>query len=110
LAQHTVRISDPQRSLAFYQNNLGMNLISQSSHPTRDATEQSFVLGFPQGVSDSPTREAQLELVYRPLEPIRNLSNDPLIKLDYWKIGLTVSDVDVARQSLLAMGADPTRS
>jgi len=88
IARNVLRIGDPIRSLAFYTGPLGMTLVDQDEA----AGETVFRLGYPAGAASSPA-PAELELRYR-AEP---MGTPPGGSTSYWKVGITVADVDVAR-------------
>ena len=97
LSHHILRIGEPRRSLAFYRERLGMALIEEQC--SRDGKETSYRLGFPQMPS------TLLELRHR-------ADVDPAARYQhsrgdlYWKIGITLPDVDLARESLMAAGIE----
>lgn len=95
IAHHRLRIGEPVRSLAFYRQVLGMRLFAER----QDGTAVHYLLGYAEG-------ESKLELVYRPDQPpIENLKSAENL-VGYWKIGLTLADVDLARQRLIGAGVD----
>jgi catechol 2,3-dioxygenase-like lactoylglutathione lyase family enzyme len=95
LSHHILRINEPGRSLAFYRERLGMALIEQQCSP--DEKETCYRLAFP------ATQDTHLELRHR-------ADVDPAVGYQhsrgdlYWKIGITLPDVDLARESLIAAG------
>jgi len=97
LSHHILRIKEPGRSLAFYRERLGLALLGESHAP--DGLETSYRLGFPQ------TPSTLLELRHR-------ADVDPAARYQhsrgdlYWKIGITLPDVDLARESLMAAGIE----
>ncbi len=98
LSELRLDISDPQASLAFYVGALGMELVSERVAPGEDGTV--YTLRFDRGAAlalrhRSPDRPGSAP--YRPGE------TDV-----YWKIGVTVPDVDVARGRLMARGVEVT--
>ena len=95
LSHHILHIKEPRRSLAFYRERLGMALIEEQCSP--DGKETSYRLGFPQ------TPSTLLELRHRaaPAARYRHSRGDL-----YWKIGVTLPDVDLARESLMAAGIE----
>ena len=111
IKHHTLRIKNPSRSLAFYQDSLGMELFSHQTLSHADGVSQHFFLGFScsgEIVSDDNSLKEKpltlLELVYEEgrVERIDQVASNN--QTGYWKIGVTVEDVDLARQSLLASG------
>ncbi|MEM7388205.1 MAG: VOC family protein [Verrucomicrobiota bacterium] len=88
---------DPEASIAFYSTVLGMRLLrgpglSNRQRPTNHS------LGFAQG--------ATLQLRHRPwLTSARYRTEETD---SYWKIGITVPDVDLARTRLVAHGVEVT--
>lgn len=115
LAQHTLRISDPQRSLSFYQNALGMRLLAQHEAHDGGKQETHYFLGFTDRCDVYALNYHELlttpctllELVHQPQHP---LPLDAAINSEnnarYWKIGITLADVDIARERLLAAGVE----
>ena len=92
LVELTLDIADPDRSLPFYTDVLGMEVCSRSGSPT--AGESVWVLGFGKG--------AILKLRYRSDERFREADYAPTDNDLYWKIGITLADVDLARERLIA--------
>lgn len=92
LAELTLDIGNPERSLRFYTDILGMSLLST---PDPGPGEEShWVVGFPRG--------AKLRLRYR-----RNASDPQAVYQPtdndlYWKIGITLGNVDRAHERLVA--------
>ncbi|MFK7803835.1 MAG: VOC family protein [Anaerolineae bacterium] len=102
IAFHTLQISNPEQSLDFYRNKLGMALISESKQQTKKGLEYSFVLGFQ--TPENELTNTYLELVYQEGKRAKVETTDPNQKDGYWKIGITLEDVDLGRDSLLAAG------
>ena len=95
LSRHLLRIGDPERSLRFYRERLGLQLVEEA----RDlqGREDSWRLAFP------ATEGALLELRHlggREAAVPYLHGRDDL----YWKIGITLPDVDLARTRLLEAG------
>ncbi|MDH3233582.1 MAG: VOC family protein [Alphaproteobacteria bacterium] len=96
LARNVLRIGQPERSLAFYTDALGMAL----THRGRADGETVLRLAYPSRQGASPT---ELELRHRP----PSSAAAPAASTDlhsYWKIGITLADVDLARTRLKARG------
>ena len=113
LAHITLRISEPPDSLKFYQDILGMNLLGQWCSSRNGVQETHYSLGFTDpdcAVAETrrdllTTPETLLDLVHQPHHPMPldaayNMANNA----HYWKIGITLADVDIARAHLLAAG------
>ena len=102
LALHSLRVADLRASLAFYRARLGMAPLAES--------ETRALLAF--GVVASETAEALAARGTTLLELRRSEAGDGAGRLDpgggdaYWKIGVTLADVDLARESLIADGID----
>lgn len=111
IALHTLRISDPAVSLPFYQDMLGMVVVAKRHH--RDASH--FYLDFVEpGIepalekSDSTwsQRNTLLELVHDPEAEPLDIRKQPDSSEGYWKIAISVADVDVARSRLVSQGVE----
>lgn len=89
-------ISDPKASLGFYVQRLGMRLNSTESEP--GATVYS--LSFPTGAS--------LKLRHRSAPSLAAARYQPRETDAYWKIGITIADVDIARDRLMANDVEVT--
>ncbi len=109
VAYHTLRISDPEASLAFYQEKLGLSLHGHANS-TVDATRiQHYFLGFAHPDVDPEINHwdrghqttTLLELIYRADQPTIDNASHGTEKVGYWKIGITLADVDLARQNLI---------
>ena len=112
IIHHTLRINDPEASLDFYQNKLGMHLIHKEEQLIDGRPEQSFYLSFRPKLSPSqPLSEhanTLLKLVYQDGAPAKVPSLKPDQKDGYWKIGITLEDVDLGRDALLNAGISVT--
>lgn len=111
VAQHTLRISDPGVSLPFYQDKLGMTLLAQRGI----GDDVHYFLGFVDpGVDVSPIdsdpsqwqSRSFLELVHSPQGPKADIRPQPDADEGYWKIAISVSELDIARNRLVANGVD----
>ena len=96
LVELTLDIGDPDRSLPFYTDVLGMSVCSSSGSPA--VGESVWLLGFGKG--------ANLKLRHRSSEPFRDAVYQPTDNDLFWKIGITLADVDRARQRLVENGID----
>ena len=97
LVELTLDIADPDRSLPFYTEMLGMEVCSNS-----DSDDGSvWVLGFGQG--------ANLRLRHRSGWRFRDAVYAPTDNDLYWKIGLALADVDLARERLIANGIEVSK-
>ncbi len=83
--------SSLERSLAFYRNRLGMAVSPLKTEP-----------GYRVGFAPDSNSDGQAGLELRPAPRSRIPSRDDT----YWKIGITIPDVDVARTRLLQAGVD----
>lgn len=100
IARSILHISDAERSLAFYAGALGMAL----SHRGQAAGETVLRLAYPRRHASSPT---ELELRHRPPPPhVADHDHAPKGEHSYWKIGVTLADIDLARARLQARGVD----
>ena len=102
IAYHTLLISDPDKSLNFYQNKLGMRLFSQQEQEVNGKKLYHFDLGFNETIANS----TRLKLVYQDGISAKIKNSNPSGKDGYWKIGITLEDVDLGRDSLLAAGVE----
>lgn len=111
IAQHTLRISDPDVSLPFYRDKLGMTLLTQREQ----GTATHFFLGFVEPGDQSTSEETNpsrwetlttLELVYDPARTPADIRQQPDSSEGYWKIAISVPDVDIARDRLVSNGID----
>jgi lactoylglutathione lyase len=111
VAQHTLRISDPGVSLPFYRDKLGMTLLAQRVN----GDDVHYFLGFvDHGVDVSPIdsdpsqwqSRSFLELVHSPQGPKADIRPQPDADEGYWKIAISVSELDIARNRLVANGVD----
>ncbi len=111
LARHTLRIADAGRSLSFYQSILGMTLLAER----RKNSETHFFLGF---VEPGPAKtrgevekrklqqDCLLELVHAPKRAVAEVRKQPDKNEGYWKISISVADLNVARDRLLENGVE----
>lgn len=89
-------ISDPKASLEFYVQRLGMRLRDTDTTSVPGATIYS--LSFATGATLCLRHRADsISRSYRPTD------NDA-----YWKIGVTIADVDIARERLIEQGTEVT--
>ena len=98
LSHHILAIENAEASLVFYQQQLGMTLVDRVERQNHAGTETAYFLGY----TSSPA--TLLELRHRTGSrdsPYRHDKSD-----GYWKIGITLPDVDLARERLLAAGID----
>lgn len=98
LKTHSLYISNPTKSLGFYVDKLGMHLVDQFEKENK----KFFHLRF-----NEDTKESILELIYDE----SNISIFPkeLSKVQgYWKIAISIKDVDIAREKLLQKGIEVT--
>ena len=111
LAQHTLRISDPAASVRFYQNNLGMSLLTQRVQ----GSATHYFLGFIEPGNAAALIEPDvaqwqpicfLELIHDSGRPPADIRKQPDTSEGYWKIAISVKDVAAARDHLIANGVD----
>lgn len=95
LSRHVLWISDPTTSLDFYQRKLGMTLIETTQ--SANSAANRYRLAFSSGATC-------LELHHRKDWTRPTPSDDE----GYWKIGITLPDVDLARQRLMDVGINVT--
>ena len=94
---HQLSIQHPEATLAFYQNSLNMSLLNKKE----SAKATHYFLGYQSGTSRS--QEAQLELIdYK--GKTRSPQSHP--QAGYWKIAISVEDVDLARADLIKKGIE----
>ncbi|WP_072681202.1 VOC family protein [Arcobacter sp. LA11] len=101
LEKHSIYISNTKNSLDFYINKLGMKLVNQFLEDEKEFYQLKFNLD---------TNEAILEL-------IRDKNNTQIVypKDDnrltgYWKMAISIKDVDIARQKLIEKGIEVTEA
>lgn len=109
LAQHTLRIADPEVSLHFYRSQLGMTLLAQKD----DGDATHYFLGFVEpgmdvdAIESDPTQwqpRCFLELVHNANSPAADIRQQPDSGEGYWKFALSVAELDVAHNRLIANG------
>jgi catechol 2,3-dioxygenase-like lactoylglutathione lyase family enzyme len=97
LVCHSLRVDDLARSLAFYTDVLGMREEAPALQPADDRRRRCRYAG--------PGRaDAALELVAEPV--LHHEPRDTGAVDGYWKIGITVPDVDAACAHLRAAGIE----
>lgn len=108
LSHHTLRIGDLQASLAFYCGRLGMRLVAEQ---TFGSTKRAF-LAFDENTPGGLEALAGQGITVLELRQCDPEACGPKGRLDpggedgYWKIGITLADVDLARASLVAQGIE----
>jgi predicted enzyme related to lactoylglutathione lyase len=105
LAHHSLYIRDPGTSLDFYQRVLGMTLYSRL---TIDDREHLF-LGFNAAIREQHLMLAKaphclLQLVFDPTREFDNRAEAGDRPIGYWKIALSVADLNIAHGRLLEKG------
>ncbi len=112
LAQHNLRISDPETSLAFYQDIIGMTLLAKRVH----GSKTHYFLGFVEPGSEIAGVQVDLSqwqascflvLVHDPECLAADVRKQPDSGEGYWKISISVKDLDVARSRLIANSVEP---
>ena len=108
LVHHRLRISKPNASLFFYREKLGMTLISECA----DGEKKHFFLGFTGLDYNKSVQTGEpclpwqplcfLELIYDPAYSPADIPQQPGLSEGYWKIAISVKDVDIARRRLIA--------
>jgi len=114
ITHHTLRITDPRASVAFYRDALGMTLLAERDKTDAEGQKRHYFLGFAAPRYRGADRELDLmaqpntllELLHDPDQSARNDGDDPHGKVGYWKIGVTLADVDLARQRLIDIGVE----
>jgi catechol 2,3-dioxygenase-like lactoylglutathione lyase family enzyme len=91
-------ISVPEASLDFYVGKLGMTLVSENYFPEKE--EAIYGLAFTDG--------SRLSLRHRSSKAYGNASYQESGNDVYWKIGVTIANVDLARQRLIEGGIEVT--
>ncbi|MFT4638350.1 MAG: lactoylglutathione lyase [Verrucomicrobiales bacterium] len=99
LSELRLDISNPEASLDFYVGKLGMELVSENDFPEQE--EAIYELAFVYGT--------RLNLRHRSGEAYENASYKESENDVYWKIGVTIADVDLARQRLIEGGIEVTK-
>lgn len=99
LQKHSLYISNPKNSLYFYVYTLGMKLIKEYE----ENEVQFYHLKF-----NEDTNEAILELIFdkNNTKTIYPKENERLT--GYWKIAISIKDVDIAREKLIKKGVSIT--
>lgn len=99
LQKHSLYISNPKNSLHFYMNILGMKLIKEYEENEIYFYHLKF---------NEDTKEAILELIYdkKNDKTIYPKENERLT--GYWKIAISIKDVDIAREKLIKKGVEVT--
>ncbi len=110
IAFHTLRIAEPAISLGFYQDKLGMTLYGQADSVVDEVEGQQYFLGFP-SLQDKDDHDnilshpnTLLELIHRPDHSASKHTDSAAGKAGYWKIGITLADVGLAREYLIDSG------
>lgn len=111
LAHHSLRIADPEISLPFYTEKLGMTLLAQRAL----SGETRYFLGF----VDSGAEETQtdlgvtqrqaiccLVLVHNPDGKAVDVRRQPDSGEGYWKMAISVKDLEIARNRLIGSGVE----
>ena len=98
LSEVHLDIADSTRTLAFYTEAMGMHLHSECESP--DGSEVNYTLAYDTG--------AKLVLRHRRDGP-REAAYHGGPSDAYWKTGITIANVDVARERLRTRGIDVTK-
>ncbi|XQW84826.1 VOC family protein [Thalassotalea piscium] len=93
ITNHRLQISEPNISLDFYINKLGMLLISQY----KVASKHHYFLAF------SEKQDASLELVFDP-NTVFTVESQPSLTEGYWKYSIAVPNLVLAREHLILQG------
>lgn len=92
ICSHQLYVSNITQSLKFYMNILGMHLVK---HEFKDAHKHYF-LSF-----DVDSKQAYLELICDTSNKNADLNVQSSITTGYWKMAISVQDVQLARQKLI---------
>ena len=105
VARHTLATSNPKSSLAFYQGTMGMRLVSID----RAEGNTRWLLGFVNAHGDdvAQSHAGLLELIYKPGASPPDIVKQPSKSEGYWKIAISVADLDVAHRRLIELGSAP---
>ena len=104
LSHHVLAITDPDSSLDFYTSTVGMTLVASRVCGGRSHYFLGFVASDEADNPVPPYPACLLELVFDPAcREIDNQGRDGVLP-GYWKIALSVADLELARQSLLRRG------
>ena len=97
ISHHSLRVKQREQALDFYCNKLGMRLLkTEKTHRNNTAKTHDF-LAFPNGDQSIVT---QLELISSPEFSVAKKHDDT----GYWKIGITLPDIDIATDRLSCRG------
>lgn len=99
LHKHSLYISNVKKSLDFYVNILGMKLIKKFKEDEKEFFHLIFNLD---------TKEATLELIYDKNNKQTKYLKDSNRLTGYWKMAISIKDVDIARKKLLEKGIEVT--
>lgn len=105
IACHRLLTADPEASIAFYTECLGMRWLETVSSPSGVADDTAYRLAFP----GDARRDAVLELVHRPGWAPTGGDKLGTRQAGYWKIGITLSDVERAAEQLRQRGVAVTQ-
>lgn len=98
LSEVSLDVSDPEKSLGFYIQKLGMRLIGEQVIPGTKTTVYS--VSFASGACLKLRHDRSRSNSARDYQPLESDA--------YWKIGVTIADVDVARERLTSRGVQVT--
>ena len=107
ITQHRLQISNPEKSLTFYLDIMGMQLI----HHYESTQGIHYILEYcydQRGCSDETTNKtlhAQLELVFNPQQKFA-VPAQPNRQSGYWKFTIAVGHLTTAHQKLLDNGIE----
>ncbi len=108
LSRNILRIDDLQTSLAFYCGRLGMRLVAEQALGSSMCALLAFGEGLP-GRHEAFAGQGVTLLELRQCDSDATGSKgrlDPGGEDGYWKIGITLADVDLARESLVSQGIE----
>ena len=111
LSHHILSIKDIEKTRAFYRERFGMVLVNRVERTTDAGTEQRLFMGFagPDPASPGKAGATLLEFqhhldIVTDTEAVYTRSRQDA----YWKIGITLRDVDLARRCLVDAGIGVT--
>ena len=110
LSHHVLAIRNPERSLDFYLNIIGMALVATQTH--QNTTH--YLLSFGENRDECSLLpeypHCVLELVFDPERTVMLNKSEGGALPGYWKLALAVADLEIARSRLLQQGITVSES